>query len=186
MVHRGDPRDLEATAQRALKGAAWRVDPKEIPPSFKRTWQAVEFGNYGLASRGIYKGLKSRDADIKGIAVKLEKAVMKEFKEEANVAASLAREKDFWNAYKQANRVQNRFGDFELPNRFKSMTVQLKKNSIVQRERKALKQFRLARDLVFSARSKSKAALGRRKLKEVSEEFPQTEAADLATKLLSN
>ena len=63
---------VEGAAKMALDGAAWTVDPANMPSAMRSTWLAVELGNYALAAPAIKKELRSAGGQARDAAKRLE------------------------------------------------------------------------------------------------------------------
>ena len=104
---------------------------------------------------------------------------MEEFKERANPAVGLARDGEYWQAYKSIKTIEEDFGAYGLPDRFTKVQKALEDKPEVKNELRAYKQVMRARELLGSP-VRSKSAIGRRKLASIIEDFPDTEAAAIA------
>lgn len=179
----GSFEDIPGVVELALEKAKWNVDPKDVPETLRQAWRALEFGNYAAAAQDIRKSLKSPDAETQQRAKQFESTVVAEFKRQANPAAALARDGDFWPAYKEMVRVRDTFGDYELPQRFLNMIKKLEEKPEVGEQKKAYRDYRKARELM-SSRAKAKVSIGRRRLKELIDEYPDSEAAVEARQIM--
>ena len=175
--------DLPGVAKQALQGAKWKVDPSTVPESLKSAWRAIEFGDYKAAAKEIAKGVKSSDSETQTTAKKFREDVLKEFKQQVNPAVALAREGEFWPAYKEIARIDETFGEFGLPKRFFTMKDKLEEKKEVAGELRAMNQLKRARELA-SSRVKSKASIGRKRLQAIIEDHPDTEAAAIVREAL--
>ncbi|HZZ72467.1 MAG TPA: redoxin domain-containing protein [Pirellulales bacterium] len=111
----GNFEDMEGSIEAALKGAAWKVDPKEIPPGLQPAWQAIEFGNYAYAGPIVKKALTAPHADLKEGAEKLKAAVQVEIDAAVKVAQEAEDKGNSWAAYSDYGQLAQRFAGFELP-----------------------------------------------------------------------
>src|SRR5882757_9860652 len=64
-IHTGVKDDLGEIAEKAVEGAAWKVEPSTIPDALKATWTAVEIGNYKGLAASIKKYSASSKGDVK-------------------------------------------------------------------------------------------------------------------------
>ncbi len=179
----GNFRDMPGVAKKALENAKWKTDPQDVPKSLRQAWKSIEFGNYQGASRDVAKGLDSQDEVVQSMAKEFESLAMKEFKRQVNPALAFARDGEFWQAYKAMDQIGETFAGYKLPDRFEETKKSLEKKSEVKTELKAYKQVVRASELLAS-RAKSKSAIGRRKLESIIEDYPDTEAANMARRAL--
>lgn len=168
--------DLAAAAEAALKGSAWRVDPKAIPQSLLSAWKAIELGDYAAAARTVNRALESKDEDLKAGAEQLLEAVTEEIKAIGKEATAAFKEGDQWTAYKHLQSVKNRFGKYEieLVETATAKSKELAKTDAVKTE-------------VAAGRMLEKAIHKRseRDLQRVANKYPSTEAAVKANEFLS-
>lgn len=170
-----DP-DLAAAAQAALKGASWRVDPKEIPRALLSAWKAIELGDYAKAARQVNRAIDSKDEALKAGAERLLEAVTDEIKSVGKEATAAFKEGDTWTAYKHLQSVEDRFGDYE---------IELVENAA--EKSKELAKTDAIKTQVAAGRLLDKAIAKRspRDLKRIVTKYPSTEAATKASELLA-
>lgn len=168
--------DLAAAAEAALKGAAWRVDPKALPQSLLNAWKAIELGDFAAAARPVNRALESKDEDLKAGADQLLEAVTAEIKEIGKEATTAFKDGDQWTAYKHLQSIKNRFGDYEieLVDTAAEKSKELSKTDAVKTEIAA------GRMLEKAIRKRSE-----RDLKRVTTKYPTTDAAEKANEVLS-
>jgi hypothetical protein len=181
---RDNPRDLEKAADRALQGASWNVEPSGIPAALIRTWLAVEFGNYPAASASLKKNLKSRKAETKAAAEKLQAYVQLKLDEQLQSAAADLEEGRKWEAYKAYTSIRQSFKGYEIPDEVVRRAKTLTADRSVKAERTALKRFQSARQKVLSAKSVASRKRGLGTLKKIIADSPETDAASQAKALL--
>ena len=181
---RDNPRDLEKAAERALEGASWNVEPSDIPAALRRTWLAVEFGNYPAAAKSLKKNLKSRKAGTKAAAEKLQAYVQQQLDKQMQSAAADLDGGRKWQAYKTYASIQQTFKGYEIPDEVAQRVKTLSVDESVKVERTALKRFQSAKQKVLSAKSAASRKRGLGRLKKIVADSPETEAASQAKVLL--
>ncbi len=115
IVGRGDFADIARSAETAMRNAAWKVDPAEIPDALKQAWFNVEFGEPAGAALAIKKSINSPDAKTKAAAEALKAAVQKSMDELLTTAKSAADEGRKWDAYAAYTQITEEFKGFDLP-----------------------------------------------------------------------
>ena len=168
--------DLAGAAEAALKGAAWKVDPAEIPSTLRRAWKAVELGDYAAAAGALNKAIDARDDELKAGAEKLMEAVEEALDTAVTDATSALAEGDEWAAFKHLKAIDNRFGDYELDviDKAEAKAKQLAKSDSVREEITAVKLL-----------DKAMAKRSPRDLQKVVKRYPTTEAGARASELLA-
>lgn len=175
----GSWQDVPGTVENALAGAAWRVDPKDIPPTLKPAWQAIELGNFALASAPIKKALTDKKPEVKGAAEKLQVAAEASLAEEIATAQKQADASDNWATFKAFRAIAERYKGYTLPDDFKSAGSALFKDEAVQRELAAFADLEaLKKGLASKSPSVYRKSFD--KLDKVIADHPNTEAASMA------
>ncbi len=180
--HDGDWSEIDKSIKDALTGAAWKVDPAEIPAELRDTWRAVEFSNYKAAAAGLKKYSNSPKAELKDAAQKLNDLVQTELKELLDVAKQAQDAGQFWKAFETCQLITNRFNGIELPDEVSEMKKALQKEAQVKSgviSRKALDGTLKA---VTSGRPLTKKS--RTQLEKIITDFPETELSSEAQKVL--
>ena len=134
-LHRGQWNDAAGTVTRALAGAAWRVEPADVPPTLKATWQALEMGNFAAAAPGIKKAVNDRKPDVKAAGEKLQAAAEESLTKDI-AAARNANSK--WDTYKALRAITERYKGFELPEDVKDEGRMLHADAEIKRELAAM------------------------------------------------
>lgn len=170
----GNPGDLAGSAQHALAGAKWRVEPAEVPASLKQAWVAVEFGNFAAAAPLVKKGMVAASAEIKQAATKLSEAVDAAATSELEAAQKLSTAGEKWLAYKCYQAVGERFVGYAAAATAETEMKALAADEQVQKQQVATK----ALDAIKRA---ARTNAGRRgaviRLRKFPAEHPGTEAA---------
>ena len=184
-VVRAGATDLEKTAQQALSGAKWNVDPTSIPNELKPLWAQIEFGNYSSSAIPLRKHLKSRKSETKTAATTLNDYVTKQLADEIAAAATEEKSGNLWQSYRVLQSLSQRYKGFEIPKSVTSDVNRLEANETIKTELSANRKLELAKK---SARSTSKSARARviRQLKLIVEQYPNTEAAKQASAILGS
>lgn len=175
--------DLEGTADAALVGAKWNVEPTSIPPALKPAWSAVEFGDYAAGAALIKKSLVSNKPELKQGATTLRDYVQTKIDEGLDAAKSAVGSGNRWQAYKAYDEVAAQFKGYELPAEVASELKQLAADGQVKRELAAHKQLTAAKkSLSSTARAGRVGAVNR--LKKLVQESSDTDAGKEAAELL--
>lgn len=182
----GNATDFAATAEAALKGATWRVDPAEVPPPLRKAWRAIELGDFTSASRAVVKAADGKDKALKAGGEKLRDAVKEEFVAGAKQAQEAIKKKEEWKAYQTLDALQDRFDGygFELMERVEERHKQLADLPAVKDEIAAKKML----DKAISAGSKRTSSATKRAksfLNRVVSDYPTSEAAAKAREYLA-
>lgn len=171
----GDHQNLEQTVEKALAGASWKVDPKEIPPALKTAWVAVETGDYASAAAPIKKALGDKKEEIKTAATKLNEFVQTAMAKDIEDATTKLGD-DKWESYKALRSVADRYKGFEFPEDFKQRGSELHRDPEVKEQLELMKQLEgMKKSLMSNSVVVRKKAFD--KLKAFVEEHPGTEAA---------
>lgn len=177
--HPGKWSDLPATAEAALEGADWRVNPSEVPSKLRNAWRAIEFGSFAEAAKSVTKAV-AKEGPLKEAGEKLLDAVQKELDVDYQEAVKIYAEKDKWAAYKQLKIIENKYDGYELPKNVAPALERLTKDEKVVSEVKALQALTKAQRLI----SRGKNSQAERALKKIVSESAGTEAAEKAQALL--
>lgn len=187
-LQNGQGADFAGAAETALRGAAWRVDPAEVPQSLLGAWRSIELGDYGSAAKAVNRAAKAKkDDDLKSAAEKLLDAVEEEITESARQAQRLLTDGEDWSAYRELNSMVDRFDgyEFDLIKRAESKAKELAKSDAVKSQLAAAKLFSKAIATgskgTTSARKRAKGLLQR-----VLSDYPGTEAAEKASDVLNS
>ena len=177
----GSIHDLRATIQRAALGARWNVDPRGIPASLRRAWQAVELGNYSAAAKAIRRGLDSRKSEVKQAAQRLHEHVQQKLQEQLEAAQKAMQQDQKWTAYRLYRDALRRFRGYSLPEEVRERFQRLARDPVVKDELSLFRRLKGAQRLLASARSRSR---GMAALRRLIEQAPESEAAKEAQTLL--
>ncbi|MBT6156280.1 MAG: hypothetical protein HOL01_13025 [Planctomycetaceae bacterium] len=180
----GNPNDLQATAERALVGAKWNIDPAEIPKLLQPSWAAVEFGNYSAAAVSLKRYLKARKPEDNAAAERLQEYVVDKLDEQVELAATALKDERNWDAYKAYNSIQITFRGFEVPADIAQNIKTLRKDDAVKLELAALKRLKAASRSVARAKTPTARERGLKSLQRIIDDQPETEAAAQAKSLL--
>lgn len=180
----GDPRDLERSAERALAGAKWNVDPANIPTSLRSAWQAIEFGDFPAGATLVRKGLNSGKADVKEAATALNAYVQQELQKILGEANKEKEAGNVWPAYKLYQRIGERFAGYEVPPEAAAAKKSLAADPQVQKQLVAQKTLDAIRKSLASTSPAAKRGATTR-LKKLAEDAAGTDAAQEAENLLS-
>jgi thiol-disulfide isomerase/thioredoxin len=182
----GQGADVAGTAESALKGAAWRVDPAAVPAKLLTAWRAVELGDFTAAARPLAQAVDAKDEQLKAGAEKLLAAVEEEVTSAATTAQEAINEGDEWTAYKRLESIPRQFHgyEFDLIERAESRAKELSKSDAVKDQIAAAKLLEKA----MATASRGAGGVNRAKglLNRLVEEHPETEAAAKAQEMLAS
>lgn len=168
--------NIEGTVDAALKTAAWKVSPKDVPASLKGAWLDVELGHYSAAAAAIKKSLNSGKADVKAGAEKLNEAVSKERDGQLAEAKEALEADEKWKAYTLFTQVAEKFKGFEIPDDVEKSRKSLASDAAVRDEIAALRQYESAIKQLSSAAAPQRKR-GITALEKLVKDKPETEAA---------
>ncbi|MGD9724490.1 MAG: TlpA family protein disulfide reductase [Pirellulales bacterium] len=174
--------DLEGTITRALEGAAWKVDPAEIPDELRPAWRSIEFANYADAATAVNKALGSRKNEIKAAAQKLSQTVEAQAKQDMDAAQAEA-EKSKYRAYDRYGTIAEQYAGFAVVSAATTARRELAKDPELRQELVAIKAIEKQRPLLASSRDavRERATAA---IKKIIEANPESEAARLGRELL--
>ena len=181
---RGDHGNMDQTAETALAGAKWRVDPASIPAALRSAWVSIELGNPGPAAAAIKKGLSSPKADLKEGATKLNEAVQADIQKLVDEAKAADAAGNKWLAYKSYHAAATKYAGYTLPPEVPAAIKELPLDEGVKKEILAQKNLETAIKLARSSSTGTRRSAIQR-IKKITEDFAGTEAAEQAAKLLS-
>ncbi len=179
----GSATNLEASAQLALQGAAWNVDPEGIPPSLHRAWQAIEFGRFSAVAKQVRKAARSRDPATRQGAEKLLNYVHQQIQQQLQQAQEALQQGRKWTAYRLLEQLLERFAGYELPPQVREQIKTLARDPELKTQRAAWRMLQKAQQLLRSPRTHRR---GEALLERVVKQYPQTEAAQVAQQLLGS
>jgi thiol-disulfide isomerase/thioredoxin len=160
--------DVKGSAERALQGAAFKVDPEGIPASMKPVWIDVEFGRYAQAATLIKRSLNSSKEDVKAAAEKLDAHIQAELAAKLKSAEEAKAKEEFWAAYKMYEHIADQFAGHENAVEASKQAKLLSKERAVVEELAAQKQLALALTQIRSA-NRTQQMRGLASLKRIAE-----------------
>lgn len=174
----------EDTVTEALKGAAWKTSPKDIPEPVWPIWRAVEFRKYSEALPLLKKGLNAGPDAHKAAARKLQDVVLEEIEHRAEEARTDEQADRKWNAYRKATRVLEEFRGYDLPKDLEPLQKKLSRTSQVKAGQTAEKQLAIAAQGLASSSPplRKKAQI---QLEKIVADFPDTDLAERARQMLA-
>ena len=176
--------DLEASVQKALKGATWKVDPKTVPAIFLPTWKQVEQGKYSAAAALLKKGLVTSNAEVKETATRVYAVVQDEMQRAVDQAAELRKRGDLWGAYRQYQAITTTFAGYDLPPEVAAAQKELAASTQVQKELEAAKALEGIKKTFPQARTEAARKRVITRLEQFARQHAETEAADEARQIL--
>ena len=175
--------DVEGSIQKALEGAAWKMEPSAIPKALRRAWLAVELGDYATAATLIEKSLKSSDSEQKQAAKQLQAAIEKNLREELDTvkAATLG---STWEEYQALAKIRNRFEGVTLPPDVLARSKELASDPGVRSELAAAKLLENASKM-YARGTPNLRKRSVELLEKIVKDSPETEAAKKAQEVLT-
>ncbi len=173
--------EIEGIAEKALEGAAWKVEPSTIPDPLKSVWLAVEIGNYKGIAATLKKSTSSPKSDIKDAATKLMDIVQKEIDDQMGKIKEAQEATNPYRAFELLNELMEHFNGFELSKDVATLKKDLAKDAKVKAGQAALKIMELARKQMGATGLKPKAKAA---LEKLIAEFPDTNLAKQAQTLI--
>lgn len=176
----------EATITEALDNAKWTTDPKGLPESVLPVWRAVELRKFSEALPLIRKGVNSGTDEHKSAVASLKQVVQEEIDRRADEARAAAEQEDRkWTAYRQASRVIDEFKGYDVPNDLDPLVKKLARSSQVKAGLTAEKQLTIAAQ-GLTAPNPAQRKRAQLQLEKIIADFPDTDLAESARKLLDN
>lgn len=181
---RANATEMEQAADRALDGAKWNVDPTQMTAGLQSAWVQIEFGNFSPAAPVLKRFLKSRKPEIKAAATLLSTYVDEQLLSRIEAAAEADAAEQSWKAFRILTEVEQRFKGYELPRNVATDLPRLAKTDDVINQLAAYRKLKLAHKAATST-SPSTRKRAARMLGKVIEDFPETDAAADAQKILA-
>jgi len=179
----GDWSNFEASVQKAAEGASWKIDPKTIPVAFQPTWRLVEMGKYSAAASMVKKGLVTKNEEVKEAATRVNAFVQEELNAAAERAGKLREQGDAWQAYRAYSELAASFAGYDLPPEVSAAQKELAADEQVKQQLDAAKTLESIKKTFPPKTDLAKKRIVRR-LEQLVEQFPATEAAKEAQSIL--
>jgi thiol-disulfide isomerase/thioredoxin len=179
----GNWNEFEASVQKAAAGATWKIDPKTIPAALQPTWRLVEMGEYAAASAMVKKGLATKNEEVKEAATRVHSFVQEELKAAAERAAKLREGGDAWQAYQAYSELAANFAGYALPPEVAAAQKELAADEQVKKQLDGAKTLESIKKTFPPKTDLAKKRIVRR-LEQLVEQFPGTEAATEAKSIL--
>jgi peroxiredoxin len=164
--------DLEESADKAVEGAEWKIDPSTVPDPLKAAWWAVEIGNYKGLAATLKKSSSSSKADVKEAAAKLMEAIQKEM-DDLMAKVKEAQEANPYRAFELVTELSDRFNGFEIPKEATTLKKDLSKDPKVKAGQVAAKSLEQARKQMSSGNQNQKTK-AKATLEKIIADFPDT------------
>ncbi len=182
----GKGADFAATAEAALKGASWKVDPSGVPRELRSAWREIELGDYKGPARALNRAAKAKDGREKAAANQMLSVIEEEAKAIATQAAEALKANDNWTAYKHLGTLLQRFdgNEFSLMERVETKHDELAKSDAIKAEIDAAKMLTKA---VATGSKGTPSAVKRARgvLRRLIADHPTSEAAAKAQEYLA-
>lgn len=138
-IRRGSWSRMEETIERALEGAAWHVDPQDVPPELWPVWRSIEFGQYAPVAQALARARSSRQPDIKETAEKLTDVVGVQAGDALSAAESEAQQSKY-RAHAQYATITDRFAGYPAADEANTAARRLMRDAEYRQELSALRQ----------------------------------------------
>ncbi|MES2792904.1 MAG: redoxin domain-containing protein [Planctomycetota bacterium] len=181
-LHQANWSDPDGTIKKALEGAAWKIDPKEIPPELKDAWLAVEFGNFKSAGLVLKKLASSQKREIQDGTKKIQDFVQAELTTQFDATKQARDAGEHWKAYELCMLISDRYNGFELPEELADIKKELLKESQVKAGVILRKALDSTIKVVASGRPVSKKA--KLQLEKIISDYPETKMSKDAEEVL--
>ena len=175
--------DLEVTADKAVEGAEWKVDPESIPDALKAAWWAVETGNYKGIAATLKKSNSSSKKDVKEAAAKLMEVAQKEIDDLMTKVTEAHDGANPYKAFELLTELSEQFNGFELPKETVTLKKELTKDPKVKAGQAAAKNLEFARKQMASG-NPGLVAKSKTTLEKIVADFPDTNLAQQAQGLI--
>ena len=176
--------DLDGSVQKALSGAAWKIDPKTIPAAFLPTWQQIELGNYPAAAGMLKKGLGTKNPEVKEAATRINAFVQGQISSAVDAAAKARQEGDPWRAFQTYSSLTTTFAGYDLPASIATAQKELASDAQVKKQLEAAKSLDAIRKAMATARTDAGVKRIVTRLEQLSTQYPGTDAARDAKQML--
>jgi thiol-disulfide isomerase/thioredoxin len=181
-LQRADSSDLAGSADRALSGAKWNVDPADVPASLRSAWLAVEFNDFSASASAIKRAAGSRKAEEKATGEKLLAYVQQKIDADAAAAKQLDSAGQPWPAYQAYTALTQRFRGYDLPEGAAARLRELEGDDAVRTQLVAAKLLEAALKMAANPRTRSGAVS---RLKTLVEQHPDSDAGREAQRILT-
>ncbi|WP_442484306.1 TlpA family protein disulfide reductase [Aeoliella sp. SH292] len=177
------PDQFGLAAETAAETGSWNVDPTTMPEELLPVWQRVEIGDYGTASKALMRAGKQGNAETKEAAKQLYSVVKASMDADLEAIKEQLQAGEEWAAFQAIESFQKQYDGYPVPAAVAKKYDELKKSDGVQQQHKAAKKLAAA---IRAGSKNTPAAIERAvaQLETLIEEFPGTEAADEAQKLI--
>jgi len=134
----------------ALDGAAWKVKYDRLHPSMHAAVHALEFGFYRPVAVAIAKGLEDDSPEVRQAAELVRDQVQSQMQKELLAAIAGKDKDDALVQFQALELVKRQFAPLELPSKASARLDDLRRDSGVQKEVRALKAVEINAKLMRS------------------------------------
>ncbi len=174
--------DLDGTITRALNGAHWNFDPKDVPPELYQVWLSVELGQFSDVAVALNRTRSAGNANLKDATRKLADYVNGRIRDELDKAKTEL-ETSKYRAYQHYATIAEQYAGYAATKEAVTAQRELARDPQVKHEIASLKSFDKQQQLFNSAKpavhDKAVATL-----KKLIDEQSNSEAAQRARELL--
>ena len=146
-MHLGDLIKIDETIQDALKEAAWKLDPVNVPEALREAWMAIELGNYKASGALLRKSLNSPKKELQEAAKRLQELVKTAATDDFELAKKASEEDQHWRAYEICQSLSDHFSPADIPADF----IDFKKTLIKEPKVKTGAAARRSLDLIIKS-----------------------------------
>lgn len=180
---RGNPNELDDAATTASEGGNWSIDPTSLPEELRAAWRDIEIGNYAHAARSIMRAGREGDAATKAGAKQLFDVVQGSMNTDLAAIGQQLKRNENWPAYQALESFLAKYKGYPMHPAVAEKHEQVSQMEEVRNENRAAKKLASAiRTGSRNTASSVKKAV--EMLEELIDDYPDTEAAVEAKKLL--
>ncbi len=181
----GDWQDIAASAEKALIGAKWKIDPAGIPPQLQYVHRGLEFNIMSAVPGPLKAGLTSKDAAVKASAEHLNGLVQAKITADVDAAKAAYAAGEKWKSFKMLNALAVQYAGLDLPDSVNKAKTALAADEAVRNQLNAQRELDSLKKRARTASPTAQRGLVA-KLKEFAEKFAETEAGAEAKALLAS
>ena len=175
--------ELPLVAKAAAKGGSFKIDPSLVPESLRRAWRNIEIGNYAASARDVTRAGSDGDDATKAAAKQLFAVVKQQMDSELADIGRLMRAKDNWAAYQSLDSFRDRYNGYPMHKAVDEEYKKLSQLDDVKEQNRAAKKLEAAVRLGSTGAPQAiKKAI--QQLKDIVDDYPETDAAKQAQELL--
>lgn len=174
-THFIDGEKLDDAVKGEIGKASWNIDGKDMPPSLKKAWLSLEFGQFSSAIVTIKQALGATDAKVKAAAQTLDAAVQADVTKRFADAQAKVSAGEKWDGYKIFDFIAGNFKPYPEVAKSQAEIGKLRGDAKVKKELQAKFLFDKVQELAASPR-KPDHETARQGVQQLQAQFADTEA----------